>query len=96
MNALHTVGNYTSVTRSDPHTVQLNARDHTRCTIPAREGAAQMVIDYFKTWFPAATRKLHQDLTEKARVDRALLRQRLQAEREAEERLLRVNQNLRV
>ena len=92
-DALNNIGSYSSVIGVEPSMVRFDGSGKT-CRIPASEDSAQQTITYFKTWLPSATRKLHQVLTEKARREEVLLQQNLRAEREEEERLLRVNQKL--
>ena len=93
VDALNNIGNYSSVAGAEPSMVRFSGSGRT-CRISASEGSAQHVINYFKTWLPAATKKLREDLAEKARREEVLLQQKLRKEREEEERLLRVNQKL--
>ena len=64
--------------------------------VVAQESDAQQVIDYFKDWLPQATQVLRQQLLADARQEEQARREALRREREAEERRLRVNRNLRV
>jgi serine/threonine protein kinase len=93
VNALHNMGNYTSIMGAEPQRFQFSGAT-TSISVP--EHSAQMVIDHFKAWLPQATRVLKQRLYEKARQEEARQREQLRQEREAEERRLRVNRNLRV
>ena len=92
-DALHNIGNYSSVVGAKPRMVRFDGSGRT-CRMPASEGSAKHVINYFKTWLPAATQKLRQVLAERARHEEVLLQEKLRTEREEEERLLRVNQKL--
>jgi hypothetical protein len=93
VNALHNMGNYTSVMGAEPQRFQFSGAT---TSISVQEHEAQMVIDHFKVWLPQATRVLKQQLENRARQDEARQREQLRKEREAEERRLRVNRNLRV
>jgi hypothetical protein len=59
-------------------------------------GSAQMVIDYFKSWLPTASNKLHQLLKMAAVESEQRQLAMLKKERETEELNLKTNNNLHV
>jgi serine/threonine protein kinase len=93
VNALHNMGSYSSIMGAEPQRFSFNGAN---VTVPAQEHSAQMVIDHFKAWLPQATRVLRERLEGEVRRREAQSREQLKAQREAEERRLRVNRNLRV
>jgi serine/threonine protein kinase len=93
INALQNMGSFTSVVGVEPHNFRFRGAT---ATVQTRGNSAQMVIDYFKSWLPQATRVLKQRLEENVRKEEARRREQLRQKREAEEERLRVNRNLRV
>jgi hypothetical protein len=65
-------------------------------TVPAQEHTAQKIVDCFKAWLPVVSQTLKARLQEKAREQEAAARKLLRRQREAEERRLRINRNLKV
>ena len=93
VQALRRMGNYTSAYNRPPEVFQFSG-DTAR--VAADEHNAQQIIDYFKQWLPQATR-MHRTLLEGDAQRKAQERiQDLRRQRAGEERLLRVNRNLRV
>ena len=93
VNALANMGSYASVLGVGPEMFRFS---NNTAVVVAQESDAQQVIDYFKNWLPQATQVLRQQLLADARQEEQARREALRREREAEERRLRVNRNLRV
>jgi len=93
VDALQNMGSFTSVVGVEPHNFQFRGAT---ATVQTRDNSAQMVINYFKSWLPQATRVLKQRLEDNVRREEAHRREQLKQAREAEERRLQVNRNLRV
>jgi serine/threonine protein kinase len=93
VQAFYHMGSYRSILRVDPRNFVFNG-NKVHCTVD--EGEAQMVIDNFKGWLPNASGVLKRNLDAAEQKRQRDLRERLQHEREAEERKLRVNRALRV
>ena len=93
MEALYNMGSYSSVRGKSPQTFRFNGRT---ATVGAAEHEIQGVIDHFKNWLPMATRTLKQQMELAARQHLAQQQEQLRQEREAEERRLRVNRNMRI
>jgi serine/threonine protein kinase len=93
VNALQTMGNYTSVMGIPPQMFRFRG---TTASVSVGEGDAQQVINYFKAWLPNATANLRYRLQMQAQEDERVRRDALRVEREAEERRLRVNRNLKI
>jgi serine/threonine protein kinase len=93
VNALASMGSYASVLGVGPEMFRFS---NNTAVVVAQESDAQQVIDYFKNWLPQATQVLRQQLLADARQEEQARREALPREREAEERRLRVNRNLRV
>jgi hypothetical protein len=93
VSALQNMGSYSSIMGAEPHRFSSNGAN---VTAPAQEHSAQMVINHFKAWLPQATRVLRERLEGAVRQREAQRREQLKAQREAEERRLRVNRSLRV
>ena len=92
-DALRTLGSYSSVLGKGPNSFTLSGD---QASASAREGEAQLMIDHFKTWLPAASQSLKSSLEQDARRKEESRREELRREREAEEARLRVNRNLRI
>ena len=92
IEALNKMGNYSSVMGRGPETFQF-AGDKAMVSID--DGSAQDVLDHFKVWLPKTTAVLKYRLEQRARHDEATRIESLRRQREAEERLLRVNRSLK-
>lgn len=93
IEALHEMGNFTSVVGAHPSQFRFQGRN---ATVATADHSAQQVIDYFKHWLPNTTRKLHHTLTERQQCKEAERRMQLQNELSAERRRLEVNSSLRI
>ncbi len=93
IQALQNMGNYTSVWGKGPEAFRFQGN---RAIVQASEHEVQQVIDYFKTWLPRATGVYKNNLEQQARQQEHQQRQKLQQEREAEERKLRVLNNIKL
>lgn len=93
VNALHQMGNYTSVGGIGPGTFSFQGN---QAFVDAQDHEIQPVIDYFKNWLPVATRTLKDRLEQAAQRQEAERREILRHEREAEERRLRVLRNNKI
>lgn len=93
VSALRNMGSQTSIMGSEPQRVEFRGAT---ATVPAKESSAQMVVDYFKSWLPQASRVLKDQLEQNALREAAARREQLRLEREAEEQRLRVNRRLQV
>jgi serine/threonine protein kinase len=93
VRALQNMGSFASVVGKPPGVFQFSGNI---ARVSAMEHEAQGIIDFFKQWLPIATTTLRHQLQEEARQREAAQREQLRAQREAEERRLRVNKTLRV
>ena len=93
VRALQNMGNFTSVMNVPPTAFRF---DGTQAMVSLEEHNAQAAVNYFKDWLPAATRVLKYNLEQEAQHAEAQRVQRLQQERQAEERLLQINRNLTI
>lgn len=93
VNALQNMGAYKSLMGKGPDRFFFRGN---RAVIQATEHEVQQLIDYFKEWLPAGTRKLKASLEEDARQAEARQREALYREREAEEQRLRIRRNVRL
>lgn len=93
VNALHNIGNFTSVMGTPPSAFSFQGDE---ATVGTTSNDAQRVIDYFKEWLPAATRNLKQTYEGKVRREEAQRIEKLRAEQRAEEERLKTNQALRI
>lgn len=93
VNALHNMGNYTSVMGVEPTRFSFVG---TRASVGCREHDAQNVVNYFKQWLPRATQVLKSTLEHEAKKQHDAHLAQLKREREAEERRLRVNRSLKI
>lgn len=93
LHALHNMGNFTAVMGIPPTSFRFIGAT---ATVSCPEHSAQNVIDYLKQWLPMATALLKYNLENKAREAEARAKEELRRAREAEERNIRVNSNLKV
>jgi serine/threonine protein kinase len=93
INALHQMGSYSSVMGKDPQTFHFEGK---KVSITARESEVQLIIDYFKTWLPIATRNLRTQLEQAAIRQTAVNKENLRREKEAEELRLRINRQIKI
>lgn len=93
VDALHNMGNYTSVMGVDPQRFSFTGATAT-VSVPGH--SAQQVIDYFKAWLPKATDMLRYRLEQRAERERREREELLRRQREAEEQRKVINQSLRV
>lgn len=93
VDALHNLGNYTSVMGLPPQSFRFTG---TQSSISCRDTDAQRVIDYFKQWLPAASAYLKYVTEQKLRAEEERARENLQRARQAEALKLEVNSRLRV
>lgn len=91
VDALNHMGSYASVAGRGPEHFSFSGNS---ATVAADEHEAQNIITHFKNWMPMTTAVLKQKLEDQARREEAQHRDKLQREREAEERKLRVNSKL--
>lgn len=92
IDALHNLGNYSSVMGIPPEAFQFNGAE---ARVATPNHSAQDVIDHFKQWLPQATRVLKHKLESEAEWEERRAREDLRRQREAEETKLKVNQSLR-
>jgi len=77
----------------DPQTFHFEGK---KVSITARESEVQLIIDYFKTWLPIATRNLRTQLEQAAIRQTAVNKENLRREKEAEELRLRINRQIKI
>jgi serine/threonine protein kinase len=87
------MGNYGSIMGAEPNRFHFQGKT---AHVSVEEGAAQLVIDYFKSWLVQTTSVYKQEREAELRQAEMKRRQELQQQRETEERNLRVNQALRI
>ena len=86
-------GNHTYLYGKPPNAFRF---DGSRAIVSARDNDVQAIINYFKTWLPAASAQLKRNIElEQARVEHEE-RQRLKLERDAEERRLKLLQTIKI
>lgn len=93
VNALHNMGNYSSIVGLEPHMFNFIGAT---AKVSVRGGDAQHAINHLKQWLPQATVTYRRALENEARVKEQQERDRLQRERVAAEHKLKVNQSLKV
>lgn len=93
VEALKSMGGYRSVLGKPPSVFSFTAP---HATVAAAPHEAQLVIDCFKNWLPAASQVLKSKLEETARRNEAERVEKLRRERVAEEERLRVIRNLKI
>jgi len=91
--AIQHLGNYSSVWGFPPESFQFNGNT---ATVACRDNEVQPIVDNFKAWLPRATIVLKEQLETAARKRVIQANERVRLEREAEEKLVRVNQNIRI
>jgi hypothetical protein len=91
--ALGKMGSYSSVLGKGPNAFSFHGK---QATVRAAEHEIQSVVDNFKVWLPQASHTLKSLLEQAAREQEAARREKLGHEREAEERRLRVNRNIKI
>lgn len=91
--ALRQMGSYSSVMGLGPETFSFQGK---YAYVNASEHQVQAAIDHFKNWLPTATRTLKQILEQTIQRQEAERKKKLQREREAEERRLRVLRNIKI
>jgi serine/threonine protein kinase len=87
------MGGYGAVLGKGPEAFSFK---NNQALIGAGEHEVQLVVDYFKTWLPQASRKLNEMLQLSARVQQARRLDQLRSEREAEEQRLRVLKSIKI
>ncbi|WP_255100704.1 serine/threonine-protein kinase [Synechococcus sp. L2F] len=93
IQALLNMGSYTSAWGRGPERFRFHGNT---AIVQASEHEVQQVIDHFKGWLPKATGVYKNTLEQQAKREEYQQRQKLQQEREAEERRLRVLNNIRL
>lgn len=93
VGALRQMGSYSSVMGMGPETFSFQGN---QALVDAQEHQVQPAIDHFKNWLPIATRTLKQILEQAVQRQEAERKKKLQLEREAEERRLRVLRNIKI
>jgi hypothetical protein len=93
IQALLNMGSYTSAWGRGPERYRFHGNT---AIVQASEHEVQQVIDHFKGWLPKATGVYKNTLEQQAKREEYQQRQKLQQEREAEERRLRVLNNIRL
>jgi hypothetical protein len=91
--ALGKMGSYSSILGKGPNAFSFHGK---QATVSAAEHEIQSVVDNFKVWLPQASHTLKSLLEQAAREQEAARREKLGHEREAEERRLRVNRNIKI
>jgi serine/threonine protein kinase len=92
IQALHDMGNYSSVMGSEPETFKFQGNVAVGRATP---NDVQFVVNNFKDWLPKATRRLRQTLERHAQQEAAKHQENLRRERQAEEQRLQVLRNLK-
>lgn len=93
VDALGNMGSYSSAGGHGPETFTFRGN---RAFVRADEHEVQSIIDHFKTWLPKATSILKYSLEQEAQREKEVRRTLLQREREAADRRLRVQRNMRI
>ncbi len=93
VQALYRMGSFSAVGGKPPSVFSFNGN---RATVGVAAHEVQMVIDYFKTWLPIASRTLKSDLEEARRKQEATRKEQLRREREAEVQRLRVLRDMKI
>lgn len=93
VNALHNMGNYSSLMGHDPTSFLFQGAT---TVIQARPHEVQHIIEHFKQWLPIATQKLYRDLNTEIINQKHRREQQLALEKEQEEENLRVNASIRI
>jgi serine/threonine protein kinase len=91
--ALRRMGRYSSGWNKGPETFSFRGN---QAFVDAEENEVQSLIDYFKGWLPVATQTLKTLLEQAAHREEIEQREKLRQDREAEERRLRVLQNIKI
>ena len=94
VSALQNMGNFASVIRKGPEAFTFN--EDKAVIQSSSEQEAQLIIDYFKGWMPAATKKYEEMLRENQRLAEEQKRQQLQAIIQAEEAKARLRRNIKL
>jgi hypothetical protein len=93
IKALHNMVNYTSLVEAPPQLFRFNGAE-VSVNVAGRD--AQQAIDHFKQWLPAATLRLRNTLEQEAKAEEQRRKELLTLQREAEERHLSVNRQLKI
>ena len=93
INELNGLGSYAAVMGVPPASARFSG---SKAMLSCSDHDAQRAIDHFKSWLPSATVALKQRLERKVQDDEYRAREALKRAKEAEERKLRVNSQLRV
>jgi serine/threonine protein kinase len=92
VQALHNMGNYSSIMGLGPNRFQFNQAT-VRAPVDAR--SVQNAVNHFKEWLPTASRTLKQMLEQEARSQETQLREQLRRAKLAEEERLNVIRNIK-
>jgi serine/threonine protein kinase len=93
IDALHNIGNYTSVMGIGPRNFQFRGRE---VTVSVQPNDVQRVIDYFKAWLPSASQLLKYNLEQAQKQREHHEKERLKREKTAEEQRLRILQSIKI
>jgi serine/threonine protein kinase len=93
VNALCNMGGYTSTLQGPPQAFQF---DGNKAAVSIPDYDAQNAINHFKDWLPKATAVYKYNLENQAKYEAQRRQVQLQREREAEERRIKINQQLKI